>query len=106
MGKGQPPKQVICVDTGVIYESIAQCKKETGIWWHNIRHGIPYKGRLYQYYNPCEHPGCQNDEEEDKLYFKHFLRAFRDKHPEYNKITKTMTAKEYADYLKERKGLK
>ena len=109
MARGSPPKQVICVDTGVIYESVIQCHKQTGVWFRNIRFGIPYKGRLYQYYNPCEHPGCigkEDEEIEDTLYYKHFLRAFRDKHPEYNNVTKTMTAKEYADYLKERKGLK
>ena len=106
MGKGLPPKRVICIDTGVIYESITECHKETGVQWYNIRHGVPFKGMLYEYYNPCEHPGCigQEDEEiEDKLYFKHFLQAFRNKHPEYNNVTQTMTAKEYADYLKNRK---
>ena len=111
MGKGQPPKQVICVDTGVIYESIAECKKETGVNWYNIRHATPYKGMVYQYYNRCENPEYEENSPEEReiseeLYFQHFFKAFQNKHPEYNKITKTMTAKEYADYLRERKDLK
>lgn len=107
MARGKPPKRVICVDTGKVYESITQCNKETGLQWRNIRYGIPFKGKLYQYYNQFQHPGCQGEEDEemnDELYFKHFLEAFRNKHPECNNVTQTMTVKEYADYLKERKG--
>lgn len=112
MKPGPKPKQIICVDTGVIYEGVGEAQRQLGCksLWYNLRYGVPYKGKRYKYYNNKEKLVCYkddiqefNEEVDYYLWWEHYLQVFKDQHPEYNKVTRTMTAKEYADYLKSRK---
>lgn len=102
----QPPKKVICVDTGVIYESVAEAKRQVAASiWYNLKFGTPYKGKRYEYYNPKEKTVKTEKEviEDYELLWENYFQAFHNQHPEYNSITRTMSAKEYANYLKSRK---
>jgi len=99
-------RQVICIDTGVIYKSVTEAQKQVAeSIWYNLKFGVPYKGKRYQYYNPKEkkEKPVKTGIKDYELCWIHYLKAFHNQHPEYNKVTRTMTAKEYADYLKERK---
>lgn len=99
-------RQVICIDTGVIYKSVTEAQKQVAeSISYNLKFGVPYKGKRYQYYNPREkHVKTGKEVLKDyELCWIHYLKAFHNQHPEYNKVTRTMTAKEYADYLKSRK---
>ena len=103
---GRAPRQVICVDTGVIYRSFREAQKQVSkSIWYNLRYGVPYKGKRYVYYNPKEKTVKTKKEtlEDYELCWVHYFQAFHDQHPEYNKVTRTMSSKEYADYLKSRK---
>lgn len=112
MKPGPKPKKVICVDTGVIYESVEEAKKQTGSksLRYNLKYGVPYKGKTYKYYNKKESVVCYKDDSEEgneeidyELWWKNYFQAFRDQHPEYNNVTRTMTPEGYANYLKSRK---
>lgn len=104
MKPGPKPKKIICIDTGVIYESVGEAQKQIGSksLWYNLKYNVPYKGKMYRFYNKSEDP-YQTEEEDDEVRWRNFLEAFQNQHPEYNKITKTMYAEEYANYLKSRK---
>lgn len=103
---GRAPKQVICVETGKIYKSFREAQKQVAeSIWYNLRYGVPYKGKRYEYYNPQEKHVKTGKEilKDYELWWENYFQAFHDQHPEYNKVTRTMSAKEYADYLKSRK---
>lgn len=94
-------RKIICIDTGVIYRSITDASKQIGCtpqWiWLCIKNKTPHKGKMYEYYD------IYDDEIPEVLELENKLQQLRKQHPEYNKVTMTMSTKEYANYLKSRK---